>query len=100
MEQTEKFDWLKYCFHAYFLTWIAGVLLEIKYHTSSPYMIAAVAILMLSFSIGAMREVWNGGLPRTEKIFYTLGFVLINFLAAILFMMNRTKINQPAEPEK
>jgi len=63
-------------------------------------MIAAVAILMITFSIGALMEVWNGGLPRTDKIFYTLGFVLVNFLAAILFMMNRNKINQPAEPEK
>jgi hypothetical protein len=95
-----KFDWLKYCFHAYFLTWIIGAFIEIKYHNYSPYIFGAVIILMIAFSIGAMMEVWNGGLRRGEKITYTLGFIFINFLAAILFMMNRAKINQPAEPEK
>ncbi len=95
-----NFDWLKYCFHAYFLTWIAAVLLEMKNHSSSTYMLVAVAVLMLSFTTGALVEVWKGGLPRQQKITYTLGLILINFLAAILFMMNRNKINQPAEPEQ
>jgi len=96
----EKFDWLKYCFHGYFLSWIVGVLYEIIYHNTNSFFLVTVIVLMLSFTIGAMMEVWKGGLRRGEKITYTLGFIFINFLAAILFMMNRNKINQPAEPEK
>ena len=99
MEKTEKFDWLKYCFHAYFITWITGAIIEIRYHNSSPYIFGAVVVLMITFSIGALIEVWNGGLSRMDKIFYTLGFIFVNFLAAILFMVNRQKINKPAEPQ-
>lgn len=63
-----NFDWLKYCFHAYFLTWIAAVLVEMKTHISSPYMLVAVGVLMLSFTTGALIEVWKGGLPRQQKL--------------------------------
>jgi len=99
MEKTEKFDWLKYCFHAYFLTWIIGATLEIMYHNASPYMFGAVVVLMVTFSIGAMIELWNGGLSRMDKIMYTLEFIFVKILAAILFMVNRQKINKPAEPQ-
>lgn len=99
MEKQENADWVKYSFHGYLSGWIGLLAYEIFFH-NTPIIFGIVVIsLMATFSIGALMEVWKGALPRTDKIFYTIGFILVNIFASILFMVNRNKINKPAESE-
>lgn len=74
-----------------FVTTFIGVYLKMTHSNLSDTFLTLGILASVAYIFIALREIWKSSLPRHEKIQWTIGFLFINSIAGLVYLISGRK---------